>query len=60
MWPGPRPLKGGDASVPGDMMRLSLQVLEKLQTGFSCWYKKRLPLLGLRSEVGVTFLGAGS
>ena len=40
-------------------MKLALQVLEKLQTGFSCWYKRRLQLLGLRSEVGVTLIGAG-
>lgn len=42
------------------VMRWVLQVLEKLQTIFSCCYRKGLPLLGLRSEVGVTLTGIGS
>lgn len=48
------------AFLGGDMMRQVLQVLEKGQIGCSCCYRKGLPLLGLKGEVGVTLTGAGS
>lgn len=39
------------------MMKLISESVGKLQTGFSCCYKKELSLLALRSKIGLTLIG---
>lgn len=49
------------AKASGEAMKLVLQALEKLESGFSCCYRKELlPPVGQRSIAQGTLLGRGS